>query len=37
MAAVCLAFHMTPSEYRSLTVAEHAALVEALKEQSNGR
>lgn len=32
MAVICYAFHLTPAEYRALTVAEHGAFTRLLKE-----
>ncbi len=32
MATVCLAFGLTPDEYRRLTIAEHRAFIALLKE-----
>jgi len=36
MAAVCYAFRLTPTEYRALTLEEHAAFVSFLR-QAEGR
>jgi len=36
MATLCLAFGISPADYRSLTIAEHRALCDALKKANKG-
>jgi len=36
MAQICYAFHLGPAEYRALTLEEHAALVDLLKQLGKG-
>lgn len=37
MAALCYAYNLTPREYRTLTLEEHAALVRLLKKLKEQR
>ena len=37
MAALCLAYHLTPAEYRALTVEEQRAMTQVLKDLNKAK